>query len=160
MESNIWVKCPPGPSLALVLGPFLVITLLSHDQLLKRDLTSGPYFGLQLSLYPASSVSSSPAFPPSCCGSWPRCSQPGRVHKSVEGKGLLLSAGQCLGHVRLFATPWTTAHQATLSFTISLSLLKLMSIELVMPSSHLILCHPLLLLPSTCPPLKFISLFQ
>ena len=55
---------------------------------------------------------------------------------------------QSLGHVRLFATPWTAAHQASLSFTISQSLLKLMSIELVMPSNHLILCCPLLLLLS------------
>ena len=49
-----------------------------------------------------------------------------------------------LSHVRLFVTPWTTAHQASLSFTISQSLFKCMSIESVMPSSHLILCHPLL----------------
>ena len=55
---------------------------------------------------------------------------------------------QLLSHVRLFATPWTAAHQASLSFTISQSLLKLMSIESVMPSNHLILCCPLLLLPS------------
>ena len=54
---------------------------------------------------------------------------------------------QLLSHVRLLATPWTTAHQASLSFTISRSLLKLMSIDLVMPCNHLILCHPLLLLP-------------
>ena len=53
-----------------------------------------------------------------------------------------------LSHVRLFATPWTAACQASLSITSSRSLLKLMSIESVMPSSHLILCHPLLLLPS------------
>ena len=52
---------------------------------------------------------------------------------------------QLLSHVRLFATPWTAACQTSLSFTISRSLLKLMSIELVMPSNHLILCHPLLL---------------
>ena len=50
--------------------------------------------------------------------------------------------------VRLFETPWTAAHQASLSITNSLSLPKLMSIELVMPSSHFILCRPLLLLPS------------
>ena len=49
---------------------------------------------------------------------------------------------------RFFATSWTTACQASLSFTISQSLLKLMSIESVMPSNHLILCHPFLLLPS------------
>ena len=55
---------------------------------------------------------------------------------------------QLFGHVRLFATPWTAARQASLSFTISQSLLKLMCIELVMPSNHLILCCPLLLPPS------------
>ena len=54
---------------------------------------------------------------------------------------------QSLSHVRLFVTPWTAAHQASLSFTISWSLLKLMSIESVMSSGHLILCHPLLLSP-------------
>ena len=54
---------------------------------------------------------------------------------------------QSLSHVRLFATSWTAARQASPPFTISQSLLKLMSIELVMPSNHLILCHPLLLLP-------------
>ena len=58
---------------------------------------------------------------------------------------------QLLTCVPLFATPWTAAHQASLSFTISWSLLKLMSIELVMPSNHLILCFPLLLLPSVFP---------
>ena len=51
-------------------------------------------------------------------------------------------------HVRLFVTPWTAAHQASLSITNSQSLLKLMSIESVTPSNHLILCHPLLLPPS------------
>ena len=50
--------------------------------------------------------------------------------------------------VRLFVTPWTAAHQASLSITNSRNLLKLMSIESVMPSNHLILCHPLLLPPS------------
>ena len=55
---------------------------------------------------------------------------------------------QSLSRVQLFATPWTATCQASLSITNSWSLLKLMSIELVMPSNHLILCHPLLLLPS------------
>ena len=50
-------------------------------------------------------------------------------------------------------TPWTAAHQASLSFTISLSVLKLMSVELVMPSNQLVLCHPLLL-PSICPSIR------
>ena len=54
-------------------------------------------------------------------------------------------------------TPWTAACQASLSFTISQSLLKLMSIELVMPSNHLILCHPFLLLPSIFPSIRVFS---
>ena len=64
---------------------------------------------------------------------------------------------QSLSRVRLFATPWTTARQASLSITNSRCLLKLMSIELVMPSSHLILCHSLLLLPSILPSIRVFS---
>ena len=59
--------------------------------------------------------------------------------------------------VRLFASPWTAAYQASLSFTISQSLLKLMTIESVMPSKHLILCHPPLLLPSIFPRIRVFS---
>ena len=59
-----------------------------------------------------------------------------------------VSSVQLLSCVQLSATPWTAAHQASLSITNSQSMLKFMSIELVMPSNHLILCHPLLLLPS------------
>ena len=62
-----------------------------------------------------------------------------------------------LSRVRLFATPWTAACQASLSITISWSLLKLMSIELVMPSNHLILCHPFLL-PSSIFPIIIITI--
>ena len=64
---------------------------------------------------------------------------------------------QSLGHVQLCATPWTPACQASLSFTIARSLPKLMSIESVMPFSHLVLCHPLLLLPSFFPSIKVFS---
>ena len=64
---------------------------------------------------------------------------------------------QLLSCVQLLATPWTAACQASLSFTISWNLLKLMSIELVMPSNHLILCHPLLLLPSIFPSIRVFS---
>ena len=60
---------------------------------------------------------------------------------------LLFCSVQSLSHVCLFATPWTEAHQSSLSITNSRNLLKLMSIESVMPSNHLILCHPLLLPP-------------
>ena len=62
-----------------------------------------------------------------------------------------------LSHVWLFATPWTTARQASLSITNSQSLLRLISIELVMPSNHLILCRPLLLLPSIFPSIRVFS---
>ena len=62
-----------------------------------------------------------------------------------------------LSRVQLFVTPWTAAHQASLSFTISWSWLKLMSIESVMSSNHLILCHPLLLLSSIFPSIKVFS---
>ena len=64
---------------------------------------------------------------------------------------------QSLSHIRLFATPWTAAHEASLSSTISSSLLKLLSMELVMPSNQLILCRPLLLLPSIFPSIRVFS---
>ena len=67
------------------------------------------------------------------------------------------SSVQSLSRVRLFATLWTTACQASLSITNSQSLLKPMSIELVMPSNHLILCCPLLLLPSVFPSIRVFS---
>ena len=71
-----------------------------------------------------------------------------------------LSSVQSLSCVWLFATPWTATHQASLSITNSRSLPKLKSIELVMPSSHLILCHPLLLLPSIFPALRSFPMSQ
>ena len=65
--------------------------------------------------------------------------------------GYLNAVVLSLSHVRHFATPWIAACQASLSFTITQSLVKPMSIESVMPSNHLILCHPFLLLPSVFP---------
>ena len=62
-----------------------------------------------------------------------------------------------LSRVRLFVTPWTAACQASLSFTISQNLFKLMSVESVMPSNHLILCRPLLFLPSIFPSIRVFS---
>ena len=67
------------------------------------------------------------------------------------------SSVQSLSRVRLFATPWTAAHQASLSITNSQTWLKLMSIESMMSSDHLILCHPLLLLPSILPSIRVFS---
>ena len=74
----------------------------------------------------------------------------------AKGYIFLISSVQSLSHVRLFVTPWTAAHQASLSITNSRSLLKLMSIESVMPSNHLILCCPLLL-PSIFPSIRVFS---
>ena len=70
---------------------------------------------------------------------------------------LQFSSVQSLSHVQLFATPWTAAHQASLTITNSQSLLKLMSTESVMLSNHLILCHPLLLPPSIFPSIRVFS---
>ena len=70
---------------------------------------------------------------------------------------LVYVAIQSVSCVRLFATPRTAARQASLSITNSRSLLKLMSIESMMPSHHLILCHPFLLLPSVFPILRVFS---
>ena len=64
---------------------------------------------------------------------------------------VVLCSVKLLSRVQLFVTPWTAAHQASLSITNTQSLLKRMSIESVMPSNHIILCHPLLLLPSNSP---------
>ena len=70
---------------------------------------------------------------------------------------MYISSVQLLSRVRLFATLWTAARQASLSITNSQSLLKLMSIESVTPSNHLILCHPLLLLPSVFSSIRVFS---
>ena len=75
---------------------------------------------------------------------WARC---------VEWRFLLFSCS----HVQLLVTPWSATHQASLSFTISLSLFKLMSTESVRPFNYLILCHPLLLLPSVFPSIRVFS---
>ena len=74
--------------------------------------------------------------------------------KVPEGSVQFSSVLSC---VQIFATLWTVAHQGSLSFTNSWSLLKLMSIKLVMPSNHFILCHPLLLLPSILPRIRIFS---
>ena len=75
----------------------------------------------------------------------------------TDSMDIQFSSVQLLSRVRLFATPWITAHQASLSITNSWSLPKLMSIESVMLSSHLISCHPLLLPPSIFPSIRVFS---
>ena len=79
------------------------------------------------------------------------------IAESKEKLKSLLMKIQSLNHVQLFAIPWTAAHQASLSITDSRSLLKLLSIESVMPSNHLILCRSLLLLPSIFPSSRVFS---
>ena len=79
------------------------------------------------------------------------------IFQCVSYMCVYISSVQSLSHVRLFATPWTITHQASLSITNSQSLLKLMSIKLVMPSSHLILCHPLLFLSLIFPSISVFS---
>ena len=76
---------------------------------------------------------------------------------SMNQPSVQFSSVQLLSHARLFATPWTAASQVFLSITNSQSLLTLMSIELVMPSNHLILCHPLLFSPSIFPSIRIFS---
>ena len=80
------------------------------------------------------------------------------VHRTWTGNSYIqFSSGQSLSRVCLSVTPWTAAHQASLSITNSWSLLKLMSIESVIPSNHLILCHPLFFLPSIFPSIRVFS---
>jgi len=79
------------------------------------------------------------------------------VTTTMSHQNILLTSVQSLNHVRFFVTPWTATCQASLSITNSWSLHKLVSIELVMPSNHLILCVPLLLLPSNFPSIKVFS---
>ena len=99
-------------------------------------------------------IYSLPPEPPSC---------PSRLSQSTDLGSLCHTAGsqfssvQSLSCVWLFATPWTAARQASLSITNSWSLLKLMSMESVMPFNRLILCHPLLLLPSIFPSIRVFS---
>ena len=76
------------------------------------------------------------------------------IHNSPKVKSVQFSWIHSISHVRLFATPWTAAQHASLSITKSQRLLNLMSIKSVMPSNHLILCCPLLLLPSIFPSIR------
>ena len=91
---------------------------------------------------------------PCCCNRVPNKALPEPLWISINS---VSQSVQSLSHVRLFATPWIAVCQASLSITISWSSRKLKSIESVMPSSHLILCRPLLLLPSIPPSIRVFS---
>ena len=86
-----------------------------------------------------------------------KCSRPMEIRFTHWQDNWIITSVQLLSCVRLFVTPWTAAHQASLSITDSQNLLKLMSIESVMPSNHLILCQPLLLPPSIFPSIRVFS---
>ena len=79
------------------------------------------------------------------------------THSALEHLASSPVVVQSLSYVQLFANPWTTARQASLSFTISRSLFKLVCIESLMPSNHLILCRPLLFLPSIFPSVRIFT---
>ena len=97
------------------------------------------------------------SLPDSTWGSLPWVSLWSWKHTSRGRHVFSVSSVQSLSHVRFFVTPWTAASQASLSITNSCSPPKPMSIELVIPSNHLILCRPLLLLPSIFPRIKVFS---
>ena len=108
----------------------------------------------------ADTGSGSAQYPPKAPGprDWPMLSQWLRVNENVSpAAALAVVVVQSLSRVQLFATPWTAACQSSLSFTISWNLLKLMSIESVMPSNHCIFCCPLLPLPSIFPCIRAFS---
>ena len=80
-----------------------------------------------------------------------------KQQKQLGNKTVQSSSVQSLSRVRLFVTPWTVARQTSLSITNSWSLLKLMTIESVMPSNHFILCHPLFFQPSIVPSIRVLK---
>ena len=85
------------------------------------------------------------------------CAPQKKWHQNARLTLLYLVVAQLLIHIWLFVAPWAAAHQVLMSFIISRSLLKLMSIESVMPSNPLVLCHPLLLLPLIFPSIRVFS---
>ena len=130
------------------------------------DMIPGPAWGVLLLLWSLAHVSCmfpysvcfrSPILPFMCKSDWIPGSPYRFHHLCLPSDEHKFSSVQLFSCVQLFATPWTAAHQASLSITNSWSLLKLISIMSVIPSNHLILCHPLLLLPSIFPSIRVFS---
>ena len=117
--------------------------------------------------YPYTNIASCITTCPTRCGTFITVDEPVSVHHNHLKSTVYIGAHfwcctyhqsvQSLSHVQLFVTPWTATRQASLSITNSQNLLELMSIESVMPSNHLILCHPLLLPPSIFPSIRVFS---
>ena len=168
MTSNHLVFCHP-----LLLSPSICPNIRIFSSGSAPPITWPEYWSFGFSLNPSNEYSGLISyridwFDLSCC---PRDSQESSLApQSESNKSSAISSlygptlttihvvvFQSLSHVQLFATPWTVAYQASLSFTVSQSLLRFMSIELVMPSNHLILSHPLLLLPSIFPSIRVFS---
>ena len=146
IKKSFWKKTTKIPCyLPVTTRTNPVMCLIPLMSIPTRPRTHRPSFKSG-SLIPIPSLTSSG----SLCISWDTFTcplEPGSVSQSV----------QSLSRVQLFVTPWTAAHQASLSITNSQSLLKLMSIESVMPSNHLVLCRPLLLLPALFPSIRVFS---
>ena len=139
-----WLLCIPS-WLCLLKGEPAGYTLLGSRACHTHLRLGGPPLLPSISCAPSSASWIPPSSPVLITSSLDRW-LPLKVHDDSFWKTAQVSLLSSLSFVRLFATPWTAAHQASLSFTVSRSLLKFMSIELVMPPNHLILCHPLLFL--------------
>ena len=127
--------------------PFLILSFKAYDLSNKKKLHD---FDIQLQIHVCYT---SKTFHIAECQEWLIC----QVGKCFPWGWKVKRIVQSLSHVWLFVTLWTVVHQASLSIINSWNLLKLISIELVMPSNHLIFCHPLLLLPSVFPCIKVFS---
>ena len=145
MSADRWALHPCANTFCLQKPEATAVTCRSSGQAAERPSAGseaisrqgGQFLGLHVRLSPPVSTSHSP---------WP-------VLGPAECAATVVFV-HSFSRVQLFVTPWTAARQASLSFTTYQSLLKLMSIELVMPSNHLILCRPLLLLPSIFPSIR------
>ena len=138
------VPCPKFSSPTSLL--FLLSTKILHFPSKQHSFI--PQFKLMFLPLPISPSSLS------SCSSFKTHLKPHHLLELFLSIPILFSSVQSLSHVQLFVNPWTAACQASLTNTNSWSLLKLMSITSVMPSNHLIICRPLLLLPSIFPRLK------
>ena len=139
---------PPSPSTCLSLSPSVSVSLLPSNP-------SANPIGPTFTTSPNSSVSDPSSVLILSQGPTISCPDgPGFLLTAFSVSTMLLVSRSVVSDS---ATPWTAARQASLSITISQSLLKVMSIESVMPSNHLVLCHPLLLLPSIFPSIRVFS---
>jgi len=146
-------------SRSFVSGLFPTLRTVAHQAPLSMGFSRQEYWsGLPFPPGDLPNPGIEPASPVSPAGGFFTAEPPGVVTHHPEWLSFIFVAVvQLLSHVRLFVTAHIAALQASLSFTVPWSLLRLMSIESVMPSNHLLLCHPLLLLPSIFPSIRVFS---